>query len=95
MLLQASLCQTCGLGGCSRDFQRSIGARCDSGEGGWSGRLAAGQLGELPVPLHRRSVTDAWELMRAAAAGKPPGAGAGRQQPADQPGGGALRSPVA
>lgn len=46
-------------------------------------------------PLHCRSPMDAWELMRTKTAGKPLGAGAGRPQPSDQPGGGAPRSSVA
>lgn len=95
MSTQASPGLARGPGGCSRGFQRNIWARCSPGGDGWSGRSAAGQLGELPVPLHCQSATDAWESMRTEAAGKPLGAGAGRPQLADQRGGGAPRSSVA
>lgn len=57
--------------------------------------VSGGPARGASCPFHRPSATNAWELMRTKAAGKPLGAGAGRPQPADQPGGGAPRSAVA
>lgn len=57
--------------------------------------VSGGPVRGASCPLHRRSAKDAWELMRTKTARKPPGAGAGRPQLADQPGGGAPRSSVA
>lgn len=64
MSMQASPGLARGLGGCSPGFQRNIWARYSPGGDGWSGRSAAGQLRELPVPSTVGAPRMPWEWMR-------------------------------